>query len=78
MSYQEQLHPWVVYRLLPNCQRVMVDRFRKRNDAEEYCKAVKRLSPHAQFEIVFEANTTPDEAMNWHGEVLTWTQEVLN
>jgi hypothetical protein len=34
MSYQEQLHPWVVYRLLPNCQRVMVDRFRKCNDAE--------------------------------------------
>jgi len=34
MSYYDQLYPWVVYRLLPNCQTIAVARFRRRNDAE--------------------------------------------
>jgi endonuclease V-like protein UPF0215 family len=54
MSYQDQLSPWVVYRQLPNLQRLEVARFRRRNDAEEYLKIVRRMLPQAQFEIVYD------------------------
>jgi hypothetical protein len=54
MSYSDQLCPWVVYRLLPNCQRLMMERFRKRNNAEDYVRVIRQMQPHAQFEIVFE------------------------
>ncbi len=57
MSYREQLNPWVVYRLLPNCQRILLERFRKRNDAEEYLAAMRRLTPGNTFEIAFEPNS---------------------
>lgn len=72
MSYREQLNPWVVYRLLPNCQRVLLERFRKRNDAEEYLAAMKRLAPGSTFEITFEPHSdlpavdrTVEEAMRF-------------
>ncbi|HEY9662167.1 MAG TPA: hypothetical protein V6C65_27240 [Allocoleopsis sp.] len=67
MSYREQLNPWVVYRLLPNCQRVLLERFRKRNDAEEYLATMKRLAPGSTFEIMFEPNAdllTGDRGVN--------------
>jgi hypothetical protein len=54
MSYQDQLSPWMVYRQLPNLQRLEVARFRRRNDAEEYLKIVQRMAPFAQFEIVYD------------------------
>ncbi|WP_293060119.1 MULTISPECIES: hypothetical protein [unclassified Moorena] len=53
MSYSERLHPWVIVRLLPRMQRVVVARFRKRSDAEGHLKALKRLMPDAQFVIIF-------------------------
>ncbi|EGJ32117.1 MULTISPECIES: hypothetical protein [Moorena] len=54
MSYAERLHPWVVVRLLPQMQRVIVARFRKRSDAEGHMQALKRLMPDAQFVIIFD------------------------
>ncbi|WP_424098665.1 hypothetical protein [Moorena producens] len=54
MSYAERLHPWVVVRLLPKMQRVIVARFRKRSDAEGHMQALKRLMPDAQFVIIFD------------------------
>ena len=54
MSYQNSLSPWVIYRRLPNFQRQFIDRFRRRTHAEEYLKVIQRLSPHAEFEIVYE------------------------
>jgi len=54
MSYSDQLRPWVVYRLLPNCQRLMMERFRKRNNAEEYVRVMRQMQPEAEFDIVFE------------------------
>jgi hypothetical protein len=35
MPYSDQLSPWVAYRLLPNFQRILLERFRKRNNAED-------------------------------------------
>ena len=35
-----RLFPWSVIRLLPDCQRSVLGRFRKRNQAEEYVRSV--------------------------------------
>ncbi|NEQ83116.1 MAG: hypothetical protein F6K26_23720 [Moorea sp. SIO2I5] len=59
MSYSERLHPWVIVRLLPRMQRVVVARFRKRSDAEGHLKALKRLMPDAQFVIIFDIGNDP-------------------
>ncbi|MBW4659835.1 MAG: hypothetical protein KME15_14260 [Drouetiella hepatica Uher 2000/2452] len=56
MLYSDQLRPWVVYRLLPNCQRLMMERFRNRNNAEDYVRIMRQMQPDAQFEIVFESS----------------------
>jgi hypothetical protein len=54
MNYRNQLSPWVIYQLLPNCQRLLVERFRRRSEAEAYLKALQRLQSQAEFTIVFE------------------------
>ncbi|NEQ88873.1 MAG: hypothetical protein F6K26_56025 [Moorea sp. SIO2I5] len=59
MSYSERLHPWVVIRLLPQMQRVVVARFRNRSDAEGHLWALKRLMPDAKFIIVFDVGKNP-------------------
>jgi hypothetical protein len=57
MNYKQQLYPWVIYRHLPNLQRLAVARFRRRNDAEEHLRIIKRLLPQAEFAIAFEVNS---------------------
>lgn len=61
MTYSERLHPWVIMRLLPEMQRVVVGRFRNRSDAEGHLKALKRLMPDAKFVIVFDVANPMDE-----------------
>ncbi|GET41376.1 hypothetical protein [Microseira wollei] len=56
MSYQKQLSPWEIYRHLPNLQRRLIARFRRRNDAEAYLKVLRRMLPLAEFEIVYGAS----------------------
>lgn len=56
MSYSDSLSPWVIYRLLPHCQRLLVARFRKRNDAKAYLIVVRRMIPGVPFEIVYEGS----------------------
>ncbi|WAL60895.1 hypothetical protein [Thermocoleostomius sinensis] len=41
-------------RLWPNCQRVILDRFRSRSDAEGHARAMWWLVPDAEFVVVFE------------------------
>ncbi|MBD2069536.1 hypothetical protein H6F93_18740 [Leptolyngbya sp. FACHB-671] len=55
MSYYDQLHPWVVYRLLPNCQSLAIARFRRRNDASMYLATLERLIPISKFVIAFDS-----------------------
>ena len=54
MTYLERLSPWCLVRLLPNIQRLTVGRFRRRNDAEEHMKILRRLVPEAKYAIVFD------------------------
>lgn len=53
-TYREQLYPWCIIRALPNMQRMVVQRFRKRAEAEEYFKVLKRLMPDTPHQIVFD------------------------
>ncbi|MBD1911847.1 MULTISPECIES: hypothetical protein [unclassified Leptolyngbya] len=54
MSYQEQLNPWVVHKLMPDFKQAAVARFRHRSDAEAYLKIVARMIPQARFAIAFD------------------------
>lgn len=53
-NYSVQFYPWCIVRLLPNLQRSVMQRFRKRAEAEEYLKALKRLLPETNHQIVFD------------------------
>ncbi len=48
------LNVWAVVRLLPNMQRVVVNRFRRRGDAENYLIILRRYVQDANLIIVFD------------------------
>ena len=54
MTYYQQLHPWCIIRLMPNMQRLVVARFRRRNDAAAYVQALYRLEPALSYDIIFD------------------------
>jgi hypothetical protein len=54
MTYLERLSPWCIVKLLPNMQRQVVARCRRRNDAEEHMRVLRRLLPSARFAIAFD------------------------
>lgn len=54
MSYKEQLSPWCIIRHLPNLQRIVVARFRRRNDAENHLRLIQQMCPHVSFSIIFD------------------------
>lgn len=54
MTYQQQLHPWCIIRLLPNMQRLVVARCRCQNDAEAHLQILRQQAPTATYEIVFD------------------------
>lgn len=55
MTYQQRLNPWVVNKLLPNLKQLTVSRFRRRNEAEAYLKAMKQMQPQSTFALLFDA-----------------------
>lgn len=54
MSYQQRLNPWVVNKLLPNLKQLTVNRFRRRNEAEAYLKALQQMQPQSEFALLFD------------------------
>jgi len=58
------LHVWAIIRLLPKMQRVVIQRFRRRNDAESYLCILRRYVHDARFLIIFDppSSTTNPEA----------------
>ncbi|MBD2260804.1 hypothetical protein [Pseudanabaena sp. FACHB-2040] len=54
MTYHSRLHPWCIVRLLPHMQRITVARFRRRNDADDHARTLRRLIPGGTFVILFE------------------------
>ncbi len=59
MTYLDQLHPWCIIRLLPNMQRRVIARFRRRNDAEAYLRVLHQNAPTLRYAIVFDTAVAP-------------------
>jgi hypothetical protein len=62
MTYLERLSPWCIVKLLPNMQRQVVARCRRRNDAEEHMRILRRLLPSARFAIAFDPALDPQDS----------------
>jgi len=61
MLYRDRLHPWCVIQLLPDARTIIVNRFRRRNDAEAHMKAPWRMNPEATYEIMIDAQRENEE-----------------
>ena len=61
MIYRDSLSPWCVIQHLPKLQYAIIARFRKRNDAEDYVKVLRRMNPAIVYEIVFDVAIAPPE-----------------
>lgn len=61
MRYEQLLHPWVIVRQLSSMQNLTVKRFRRRNDADECLKALRRLAPSGKFVIMFDGSARPED-----------------
>lgn len=55
--YQQQLYPWCIIQLLPEMQRRVVARFRRRNDADAHLR-VLRQQAQLRYTIVFDPSPT--------------------
>lgn len=55
VTYKDKLNPWCIIRPLPNLQRLVVGRFRRRNDAEAHLQLLRQLMPTVTYGIVFDA-----------------------
>ena len=64
MPYKDRLNGWLVVRLLPKMQRVVVGRFRRHSDAEGHLQVLRRLMPEAQLVVVFDCDV--DEMRSQH------------
>lgn len=53
MPYRERLAPWIVVRLLPQMQRVIVGRYRSRSDAEGHLVILRQRIPESEFVLLF-------------------------
>jgi len=54
VTYFNLLHPWCIIRQLPNLQRLVVARFRRRIDAESHLQIISKLIPNVTYEIIFD------------------------
>lgn len=60
-SYHIVYKPWVIVNWLSPTERVVMHRFRNRNDADGHLTVLRRLMPEADLKIVFEPPTTGEE-----------------
>jgi len=67
MTYRDSLSPWCIIQHLPKMQRIIIARFRKRNDAEDHLRILKRLNPTITYELLFDPpNALPqDPSREW-------------
>ena len=62
MTYKDRLSPWCIIRHLPNSQRMVVSRSRRRNDAEEHVRLLKRMVQDGDYSIIFDPMLESTEA----------------
>ena len=61
MPYRDRLNRWLVVRLLPNMQRIIVARCRNRSDADGYLHILRRLMPDGTFIVMFDGDADSSE-----------------
>jgi hypothetical protein len=54
MTHRERLSPWIIVRLLPSLQRIVVGRFRNWSDADGHLRILQQLIPTGEFIIAFD------------------------
>ncbi|MDB9526936.1 hypothetical protein PN498_13130 [Oscillatoria sp. CS-180] len=59
MTYETKLRPWCIVRQLPEMKRVVVDRFRRYQDADARAQFLRRQTPSSTFVVLF----SPDSAV---------------
>ncbi|HEY9609887.1 hypothetical protein [Allocoleopsis sp.] len=64
MTYLDQLYPWCIIKPLPNLQRCIVARFRRRNEAEAHLQVIRRLLPHITYIIIFDPTPEREESLD--------------
>ncbi|MEW6495419.1 MAG: hypothetical protein AB1589_23305 [Cyanobacteriota bacterium] len=65
MTYKDRLSPWCIVRHLPQAQHKIVARCRRRNNAEDHLRLLKRMAPSAEYTIVYDpVAETSDETVN--------------
>jgi hypothetical protein len=54
IAYKKRLNSWAIAKLLPDMQREIVARFRSRSDADGHMQLLSRMTPDANFMLVFD------------------------
>ncbi len=58
MIHRDRHHtPWCIICMMPNAQTAIVKRFRRRSDAEEALRLLRRLHPEVLYGIVFDVGS---------------------
>jgi hypothetical protein len=54
MNNSENQNAWIIYRILPNFQRLPVAQFHSRSEAESSLKTIRQLLPDTELILAFE------------------------
>lgn len=54
MTDREYVNQWIVVRQLPNSQRIVLGRYRKRSDAEGHLALMRQQMSQGKFAIAFD------------------------
>ncbi|MEG4916725.1 MULTISPECIES: hypothetical protein [unclassified Microcoleus] len=54
MNNPQTANAWIIYRLLPNFQRLPVAQFRSRSEAESSLKVIRQMLPNTELILAFE------------------------
>ncbi len=60
MTYSDRLKHWVIVRLLPKMQRVVIERFHRRADADGHLQFLQQRIPAEIFIVVFDVTIASD------------------
>lgn len=61
MTYETHLRPWCIVRQLPEMKQIIVDRFRRYQDADARTQFLRRQIPSSTFKILFAPEDTTNE-----------------
>ena len=59
MTYSDRLKHWAIVRLLPKMQRVVIERFRRRSDADGHLRFLQQHIPDGTFIVIFDVTIKP-------------------